>query len=274
MDDHERDCALELFPAEPGNQVARAHLLARRGELTLGGDWAVLLWEDELCLGGDPFSSPLEPGSLQSEVEVDVCLSCGLPARSRITGEPGETTALHALPPEGWVGFCYAASGWEALLRRAFVEVRPWSRVGFIGAETHEAPRHPTRPLEPGDVEDLVELNEPWLYKYHAGPRGLIDEGLAFGALVEGRVRGVAALYAADERYADIAAATHPAFRRRGLGRAAVSALAAALSSRGLIPFWETTAGHTASVRIPLSLGWRPVELPAMYTINRRPPEV
>ncbi len=274
MDDHERDCALEHFPAEPGNQVARAHLLARRGELTLGGDWVVLLWEDELCLGGDPFSSPLEPGSLQSEVEVDVCLSCGLPARSRIAGEPGETTALHALPPEGWVGFCYAASGWEALLRRSFVEVHPWSRVGFIGAETHEAPRHPTRPLEPGDVEDLVELNEPWLYKYHAGPVELIRDGLAFGALVEGRVRGVAALYAADERYADIAAATHPAFRRRGLGRAAVSALAAALSSRGLIPFWETAAGNTASVRIPLSLGWRPVELPAMYTINRRPPEV
>jgi len=265
--------ALELFPAEPGRQVARAHLLARRGELRCGDCWAVLSWGDDLCLGGDPFGAPVDPGLLQSEVEIDIRLSCEVPSRPTVGDEaPEEPAALAALPEPGWRGFCYAPPAWRPLLYRRFREFHSWERLGFVGVEAPPESEHPVRPLEPADKGALDEFGQPWLWKYHGSPAALIADGRGRVAVADGRPRAVAVVFAADEVYAELAVVTHPDYRRQGLGRAAVVALAAELLADGLIPYWETGVDNTGSVAIPLLLGWKRVELPPMYTINRRPP--
>lgn len=269
-DDYRR--ALRFFPAEPGQQVPRAHLQRHRGELRCGDCWAALLWGDELCLGGDPFGSPVDPGRLQDQVEVDIRLSCEVPARSRITAPAGEPAALGALPAADWRGFCYTPAVWTPLLRARFAEVHAWTRVGFVGAPPYPAPDHPVRSPEPGDEEALIEFGQPWLWKYHDSAAGLIATGRSRVALADGRPRAAAAVFAADDAYAELAVVTHPGFRRRGLGRAAAVALAAAVAAEGLTPYWETGADNVGSVAIPLSLGWEQVKLTPMYTINRRPP--
>ncbi len=258
--------ALEHFPAEPGNQIVRASLLAQRGELRFGEGWLVYLTGDELMLAGDPTCE-------QSTVEpVEVCygLSCGCEAYSDIGSASGLCAALAALPAEDWQGFCKADPDWESSLESSFNKVVRQERIGFVGGAT-PPPDGKTRAITADDASAVAAIGEEWLWKRYASAREFCERSLATVALLDNEVRSVASVFTADERYADIAVATHPDYRARGLARNAVLALCQILNTKGLTPFWETAAGNTASRMIPEALRWKQIALKPLYYLNRQP---
>ncbi len=263
-EDFER--ALKHFPAEPGNQIVRASLLAQRGELRFGEGWLVYLVGDELMLAGDPTCE-------QSTVEsVEVCygLSCGCEAYSDIGSASGLCAGLAALPAPDWSGFCKADPDWESSLGSSFDSVIRQERIGFVGGETLPS-NGETRAITADDALAVKAIGERWLWKRYSSAREFCKQATATVALLDGKVRSVATVFAADERYADIAVATHPDYRARGLARSAVLALCQILRECGLIPFWETAAGNTASRLIPEALGWKQIALRPLYYLNRTP---
>jgi ribosomal protein S18 acetylase RimI-like enzyme len=230
--------ALKFFPPDPGLQIPRTNLLAKRGVVRLSEGWAVHSHLDDL--------------------------SCG--------GAPQEPEVLAAMPPVDWTGFCYAAPDWEGVLRQAFNAVVRWPRVGFIGREPYPEPEHPVRWLAPRDVKDIGEIDEPWLWKYHESIAHFIENENAFGAEVGGHIRSIAAVFAEDGVYADLGLATHPDFRKRGLVRSCVVALCAEMVGFHITPFAETGADNASGRAMPRSMGWEEIRLPDLFCINRVPP--
>ena len=258
--------ALEHFPAEPGNQIVRSRLLAQQGELRFGEGWLVYLVGDELTLGGDPACE-------QSTVEsVEVCygLSCGCEAYSDIGSTSGFCAGLAALPAADWSGFCKTTAAWESSLEGSFDSVIRQERIGFVGGATPQ-PDGETRAITAVDASAVKAIGEEWLWKRYSSVREFCEQGTATVALLNNEVRSVATVFAADEKYGEIAVATHPDYRARGLGRNAVLALCRILREKGLTPFWETAADNTASRIIPEALGWKQVVVKPLYYINRKP---
>jgi GNAT superfamily N-acetyltransferase len=76
--------------------------------------------------------------------------------------------------------------------------------------------------------------------------------------------RGIAAFtsqqpFVYADQFADIAIATRPDVRGRGLGRIAVAALCDEIESRGLLPLYRCDTANLGSVKLSASLGFVPV---------------
>jgi GNAT superfamily N-acetyltransferase len=99
---------------------------------------------------------------------------------------------------------------------------------------------------------DLV----PHALQVFTSPADFAANGLGFGAVADGRLAGAATSYTMSSRRAEVAIATHPEFRGRGLAAAAAAALMGRCLDNGLGPAWS--ASNPISQRLAVRLGFRP----------------
>jgi GNAT superfamily N-acetyltransferase len=97
---------------------------------------------------------------------------------------------------------------------------------------------------------------EPHALQAFAGPADLVRDGLGFGAMRDGRLASAATSYAISSRFVEVAIATRPAFRGRGLALAVSAALVRHCLAQGLVPRWS--ASNPVSQRLAVRLGFRP----------------
>lgn len=83
-----------------------------------------------------------------------------------------------------------------------------------------------------------------------------LDEQPVAGCFVGDEIVAAGGFELWGDRIAHIAVVTHPAHRGQGYGRNVVSAIAAVVLERGLIPQYRTLLGNTPSIRIGAALGF------------------
>jgi predicted GNAT family acetyltransferase len=87
--------------------------------------------------------------------------------------------------------------------------------------------------------------------------RDLVEHGLGFGAVTkEGVLACAATSYTLSSRYLEVAIATRPAFRGRGLAMVVGAALMREALAQHLVPCWS--ASNPVSKRLAERLGYRP----------------
>ena len=141
---------------------------------------------------------------------------------------------------------------------------RPMTEFDASGLDPVALARHasyaPGFAVRPIDLELANQLDgelEPHGLQVFPTPRDLVERGLGFGAVTaEGVLACAATSYTLSSRYLEVAIATRPAFRGRGLALAVGAALMAAALARNIIPCWS--ASNPVSKRLAQRLGYRP----------------
>jgi GNAT superfamily N-acetyltransferase len=100
---------------------------------------------------------------------------------------------------------------------------------------------------------------EPHALQVFPSVEGFLDGGLGFGAVENGQLACAATSYTRSSRYVEVAIATRPAFRGRGLAAATAARLLRECLDQGLVPRW--TASNPVSQRLAERLGYRPAGL-------------
>jgi GNAT superfamily N-acetyltransferase len=101
-----------------------------------------------------------------------------------------------------------------------------------------------------------VEL-EPHGLQVFPSARNLVEHGLGFAAVTqEGILASAATSYTLSSRYLEVAIATRPAFRGRGLAVVVAAALMREALAQSLVPCWS--ASNPVSKRLAERLGYRP----------------
>ncbi len=88
---------------------------------------------------------------------------------------------------------------------------------------------------------------------------GLLDEGVAAGAMVDGGLVALACTTAQTERHADVGVVTVESWRGRGLATACAFLVADDILRSGRVPVWSTGDHNTASIQVARKLGFREV---------------
>ncbi|MFD9946754.1 GNAT family N-acetyltransferase [Nonomuraea sp. NPDC059023] len=158
-------------------------------------------------------------------------------------------------------GYVEAPRWFLPLLRAAFPRITPWERIVHI----QSGPVLPldaaavTRRLRPADgLPDSLR----WVADTWGGTDGLLAGGLAWGSFVRGRLVAVACPFLVGHVYEELAVATDPAFRRRGLATACVLRLCADIRRRGRVPSWTASRGNLPSRRLAWACGFRAARTP------------
>ena len=111
--------------------------------------------------------------------------------------------------------------------------------------------------LMPGDLTLMEALpREAQPIGFWGDLRTSLAEGLAAGAIVEGKVVGTAFVAARGQRYVDIGVYVAENYRRRGLATAAASLVARSVQSDGLVPVWSCGSHNLPSLRLARKLGF------------------
>jgi GNAT superfamily N-acetyltransferase len=121
----------------------------------------------------------------------------------------------------------------------------------FVGGDEAGA-----RSLGDADGEAVAALRdacEPWAWQ-HGGPSAA---AMAVGVFRGDTLAALASYKLWGDRIAHIAIVTHPAHRGRGLGKAAVSAIARIALARGLVAQYRTLCANTPSMAIARALGFQ-----------------
>ncbi len=150
------------------------------------------------------------------------------------------------------------------------VEVQPYGDVYHtLSGPVADVSVPEVRQLGLDDVPLLAE------YRGSAGGTGfatfedLLTDGVAAGAILDGRLVGLAHTNAVTARCADIGVATRKEFRRRGFASAAASIVARRVQERGLVPVWSAGEDNEASLAMAAKLGFR--EVSRRVYLNMRP---
>ncbi|MFC5719931.1 GNAT family N-acetyltransferase [Streptomyces gamaensis] len=149
------------------------------------------------------------------------------------------------------------------LLGAAFVRLVPWERMVWVREDTTgrtAAPAGTTvRPLTAADTPAVRALGTDlsWLAESWGGPAALAASGHTQGAFHDGRLLALACTYFLGGRYEDIAVATLPPARGRGLARACVTALSADITTRGRTPSWTCSRDNHPSRALAAATGFR-----------------
>lgn len=123
--------------------------------------------------------------------------------------------------------------------------------------EASVPPGFSVRPLDVRLAGQLDHELEPHGLQVFPSARDLVERGLGFGAVTTDGVLACAATsYTLSSRYLEVAIATRPAFRGRGLAMVAGAALMREALARGLAPCWS--ASNPVSKRLAERLGYRP----------------
>jgi GNAT superfamily N-acetyltransferase len=95
----------------------------------------------------------------------------------------------------------------------------------------------------------------PHALQVFRGPDDFVAHGLGFGAVLDGRLACAATSYTMSSRRSEVAIATRPEFRGRGLAAAAAAAFMGHCLDHGLVPCWS--ASNPVSQRLAVRLGYR-----------------
>ena len=195
---------------------------------------------------------------------------CIVAALVQATGDPGEPVgfgsdgrALWALLREASGWFCVSVSADAAPALGALMATETGKPVRYYGDVYHvltapavECPHEAVRRLDLADVGLLAAARPALRVSGWGNDERLLAEGIAAGAVVDGRLVAVAATSARTERHADIAVATVEAMHGRGLATAAASLVARAVQDAGQTPVWSAGEGNLASLRVARKLGF------------------
>ena len=118
------------------------------------------------------------------------------------------------------------------------------------------AEAHELVPLNASLAGQLDEELTPHALQVFPSAEALASEGIGFGVVNKGRLVSAASSYAVSSRRVEVAVATRPSHRRRGLARAAAARMLLSCLEAGLVPEWS--ASNPVSKRLALSLGYRP----------------
>jgi GNAT superfamily N-acetyltransferase len=124
---------------------------------------------------------------------------------------------------------------------------------------------HGCRRLEDSDVESFVKLKLD-LYP-ECDPECLardiqrnIKDGIAFGVFQEGKLISVSEapdIGHMQDLIEEVGVDTHPKYRRRGYGKAVISAMTKAILDIGRIPIYRCDPQNEASVRLAKAIGYK-----------------
>ena len=114
------------------------------------------------------------------------------------------------------------------------------------------------------DVRLLTLDDIGLVFAYRGNPRSmgfeackdLLANGVAAGAIVDGRVVALAYTNAMTAGYGDVGVVTDEAWRGRGFASAAGSIVARGIQERGRTPVWSAGEGNAASLRVAAKLGF------------------
>lgn len=205
-------------------------------------------------------------------------------ARAVVAGDPARPLAAivqaHDLPGEP-VGFGDDGGALWALLRRlegwmcvnvAHACAAPLSELmaETLGANVRrfdDVYHTLTRPVIPFRDATVRRLTPADLALVEAAPsevRGggygnintMLAEGIAAGAIIDGRLVAIACTFARTERHADLGVTTLAPWRGRGFATAAASLVAAALQREEITPVWSVGQHNAASLRVATKLGF------------------
>ena len=182
------------------------------------------------------------------------------------TGFGTDPNALWALlrPLPGWTSVNVAPTVAPALVRLiAAATGRPPRLLDDL---YHVPPRpvasfpHPAvRLLGPADAPLLDAVPPDLRPARYPTAAELLNEGIAAAAVADGALVALAQTGARSPRHADLAVATLPAFRGRGLATAAAALVAAKIQAAGQVPVWSAGETNHPSLRIARTLGFVPV---------------
>jgi len=175
-----------------------------------------------------------------------------------------------------FAGFIQAPPAFLPGLKQIDAGVIVWPRVNFVLdgalASLTSAPGGKVRKVHPGDAAALEKIGQPWLWKYWRDAEDFCRTGVGYVALVDGEAVSIASIFTESERYADLAVATHPAFRGKGYSTAAAHALCQNVLAKGRVPVWNTSTDNLASIAISRKLGFREKPAEPLYLMKRDVP--
>ena len=113
--------------------------------------------------------------------------------------------------------------------------------------------------LRPFDLALAAQLDhdlEPHALQVFEGHGPFLDHGFGYGVVKDGALACAATSYALATGQVELAIASRPAFRGRGLAAAAAAAFILEAKARGLVPHWN--ASNPISQRLAARLGYGP----------------
>ncbi len=112
------------------------------------------------------------------------------------------------------------------------------------------------RLLKPEDADLLSAYWDGSRAMGFATLEGLLTDGAAAGAVVEGRLVALAHTNAMTAKHGDIGVETDEAWRGRGFASASACLVARRIREMGRTPVWSTGEGNAASLRVAAKLGF------------------
>jgi len=233
-----------LFPLEPGTQTARFFIDNQMGEAHIDNlkrpRTAVIRFEEDLIIAGKPCEGLSE---LLSAMDFTGLLEI----------EPGFENIITAAFPEA-----------KNLPLSCFYAVEPPALNDIESAEA--------RWLEPADAPALESIGEKWLWKYTGSPESLIRSYPAAGTFVADKLTSVCLVFIRSQKYDNLAVATHPLFRGRGMASLASAFLTAETLKAGKTPVWISLADNLPSINIVRKMGYMEYDLKTrLYSVNWKP---
>lgn len=175
-------------------------------------------------------------------------------------------------------GFVQAPEIFLQALKSIDPQLIVWSRVSFVlDGALKDIPCPPNvkiRKVHRNHAAALERIGQSWLWKYWSNAEDFCQTGTAYVAQVDGEAVSMASVFTESDHYADLAVATHPAFRGKGLATAAAHALCKEILAEGRLPVWNTSPENPSSCAIPRRLGFREIPAQPLYVMNRDIPPV
>lgn len=128
--------------------------------------------------------------------------------------------------------------------------------AALASVEASLSPDFTLRRLDANLATQLDRELEPHGLQVFTSPQHLADKGLGIGILHGNRLACAATSYTRSSHYVEVAIATRPDFRGRGLAAVAAAAFIHDCLRRALEPCWS--ASNPVSKRLALRLGYRP----------------
>lgn len=110
-------------------------------------------------------------------------------------------------------------------------------------------------PFDEALARQLDDGVHPHALRVFDDARSFVEQGLGYGATRDGLLACAATSYTIASGAIELAIATRPEHRRRGLATVTAASLAAACLQRGLVPQWN--AANETSEHVAMRLGYR-----------------
>ena len=121
---------------------------------------------------------------------------------------------------------------------------------------TQPLPNEVVRLLTLADVERLTEAPAEIQGNGYKTHRAMLTDGIAAGAIVDGKIVAIAHTYAETDLHADIGVSTLEAWREKGFATTAASLVAQEVQAKGKVPAWSCGEDNFASLRVAEKLGF------------------